>query len=140
MFPLAPVILPDYPAADADRDVAAPDLDRLARLGKIHRYEEGSYPPDLRVRSSDLIVKTDNVRAARDWPTYQFPFNSALAGPPVEYGARDGFLGPLPPGACVGGIDLQHCLLRWLVSPSCRRRQGGRRPVSWAHIYFCLLG
>ena len=30
MFPLAPVILPDYPAADADREVAAPDLDRLA--------------------------------------------------------------------------------------------------------------
>ena len=38
------VILPDYPSVVGDRRRAAVELDRLAALGKIHWYEEGSYP------------------------------------------------------------------------------------------------
>ena len=44
---------PDYPSVHADRKVAASGLGRFASLGKIHWYEEGSYPPTcLRVRTT----------------------------------------------------------------------------------------
>ena len=61
------VIPPDYPSVVDDRQLAAVELDRLAGMGKIHWYEEGSYPPDLLASPSHLIVKEDKVRAARDW-------------------------------------------------------------------------
>ena len=38
-------ILPDFPSVVDDRQLAAVELDRLAALGKIRWYEEGSYPP-----------------------------------------------------------------------------------------------
>ena len=38
-------ILPDFPSIVDDRQLAAVELDRLAALGKIRWYEEGSYPP-----------------------------------------------------------------------------------------------
>ena len=44
--------------------------------------------------------------------------------------AADDFLQLLSPGACMGGIDLQNCFLRWLVAPSRRRYLGVRRPVT----------
>ena len=49
-------ILPDYPSVLEDRPKAAVELKRLAALGKIHWYGEGSRPPDLRVCPSHLFV------------------------------------------------------------------------------------
>ena len=61
------VALPDNPSASEDRHWAASELDRLARLGKILWYEEGSYPPDLRVCPPRLIAKDEKSRVAHDW-------------------------------------------------------------------------
>ena len=97
------VILPDYPSVAEDRQRAAVELDRLAKLGKIHWYKEGSHPPDLRVCPSHLIIKGDKVRAVRDWSCARYPLNAMLVNPPVEYGAMDDFLGMLTPGAYMGG-------------------------------------
>ena len=119
--PLTPIVLADFPSVHADREVAASELDRLAPPGKIHWYEEGAYPPHLCVCPSHLIVPADKVRVVHDWSNWQYPRNAGLVNPPVEYGATDGFLELLAPGAFMGGIDLLDCFLRWLVSPSCRR-------------------
>ena len=94
-------VLPDYPSVVGDRQVAAVELDRLAGLGKIHCYEEGSRPPDLRVCPPHLIVKEDNVRAAHDWSNALYPLNSVLATPPVRYGTVNEFPQLLPPGGAV---------------------------------------
>ena len=136
------VALPDYPSVLAERETASVELDRLATLGEIHWYSEGSYLPDLRARPSHLVVKTDKVRVVRNWPNVLFPLNSTLVNPPVDYGAMDGFRGLLRPGAFMGAIDLQGCFLRWLVSPSCRRRVGVRRPVGgiWGTFLFLPFG
>ena len=52
------VVLPDYPSFLAGR---------LAAMGKIHWYAAGSYPPDLRVCPSHLIVNGDRARVGHDW-------------------------------------------------------------------------
>ena len=135
----APVVMPDRPSLNEDREAVASELDRLASLGKTHRYNGGSYPRDLCVCPSHLFVKGNGVRVVHYWPNSQYPLNSALANPPVEYGAMDGFLELLPPGAYMGGIDLQDYSLRWLGSPSCRRYLGVCRPVSGALGVYLFL-
>ena len=115
------VVLPDYPSALGDRERAASLLGRLESLGKIHRYAKESYPPDLEVCQSHLIVKDDKVRVARDWSNALYPLNSVLANPSVQYGTMDEFLGLLSPGAYMGGADFKDCSLHSPVSPSCRR-------------------
>ena len=105
------VILPDYPAVAEGRQKAAVELDRLAALGKIHWYGEGSRPPDLRACPPHLIVKADKNRMGHDWSCAQYPLNAMLVNPPVEYGTMGDFLGMLSPGAYVGGVDLQDCFL-----------------------------
>ena len=124
------VILPDYPSVVEDRQRAAVELDRLAALGKIHWYEEGSYPPDLRVCPSHLIVKGNKNRMVHDWSCAQYPLNALLVNRPVEYGAMDGFLSLLSPGAFMGGVDLQDCFLHWPVAPAHRRFLGVRHPTT----------
>ena len=64
--PMTPIVLSDYPAVHADREVAASELDRLASLGEIHWYEKDSYPPDLCVCPSHLIAESDKVGEVRD--------------------------------------------------------------------------
>ena len=61
------VILQDYPSVAEDRQRAAVELDRRADLGEIHWYKGVSYPPDLRVCPSHLIVKKDKNRMVHDW-------------------------------------------------------------------------
>ena len=122
--------LPDYPSVVEDRQKAAVELDRLAALGKIHWYEDGSYPPDLRVCPSHLIVKESKNRMVHDWSCAQYPLNAMLVNPPVEYGTMDGFLELLSSGAYMGGVDLQDCFLHWLVAPIHRRLLGVRHPIT----------
>ena len=98
------MVLSDYPSVAEDRQRAAAELDRLAGLGKIHWYEEGSRPPDLRVCPSHLIVKGGKARAARDWSRAMYPLNSMLSNPPVQFGATGDFLRALTPGAYVGRL------------------------------------
>ena len=97
------VVLPDYPSVSEDRQRAASELDRLAELGKIHWYENGSYPPDLRVCPSHLIVKGDKARVAHDWSRAAYPLDSALTNPPAQYGGG-GLAGLIPP--LVGGAGM----------------------------------
>ena len=113
-----------------DRQKAAVELDRLAALGKIHWYGEGSHPPDLRVCPSHLTVKGDKNRMVHDWSCAQYPLNSMLVNPLVEYSTMGDFLGLLSPGAYMGGVDLQDCFLHWLVAPVRRRLLGARRPTA----------
>ena len=87
-------VLPDYPSVAEDRQRAAVELDRLAGLGKIHWYEEHSYPPDLRACSPHLVSEEGNVRVAHDWSSPMYPLNLVLTNPPVQYGAMDDFLQP----------------------------------------------
>ena len=93
------VVLPDYPSVAEDRQRAAVELDRLAGLGKIHWYEEGSRPPDLRVCPSHLIATEDKVRVAHDWSSALYTLNSVLSNPTVQCGTIDDFLQLLTPGA-----------------------------------------
>ena len=93
------VVLPDYPSVAEDRQRAAVELDRLAGLGKIHWYEGGSRPPDLRVCPSHLIAMDDEVRVAHDWSSALYTLNSVLSNPPVQCGATDDFMQLLTPGA-----------------------------------------
>ena len=95
-------ISPDYPSVMEGRQRAAIELNRLAALGKSHWHEEGSHPPDLRVCPPHLIVKEDKNRMARDWSCAQYPLNTMLLNPPVEYGAMGDFLGSALPGSIYG--------------------------------------
>ena len=103
------VVLPDYPAVNEDREVAAAELDRLAPLGKILLYSDGSRPPHLSVCPSRLIIKEDKGRVGRDWSNHQYPLNSVLANPPSQYGTMDEFSQLLSPGPFMSGGDLQGC-------------------------------
>ena len=75
------VVLQDYPSVVEDRQTAAVELDRLADLGKIHWYNDGSHPPDLRVCPSHLIVKKDKNRMVRDWSCAQYPLQCHACEP-----------------------------------------------------------
>ena len=86
---------PGYPFAADDRERAAAELDRLASLGKIHWYVEGSSPPDLAVCPPHLTVKEGEFRAARDWSNAPYPLNAVFVIPPVQFGTMDEFLGLL---------------------------------------------
>ena len=77
-----PVVLPDYPSVNEDREVAAAGLDRLASLGEIHWCDNGSYPPNLCACPPRLIVREDKVRVVREWSDYQCSLNSVLVNPP----------------------------------------------------------
>ena len=59
-----------------------------------------------------------------------FPLNAVLSNHPGQYEAMDDFLRVLTPGAYMRGVDLQDCLLHWMVAPSCRRYLGVRHPLS----------
>ena len=93
--------------AEDDRERAAAELGRLASLGRTHWYVEGSHPPDLRAWPPHLILKGDKERVERDWSNALFPANAVLVNPRAQYGTMADFLGPLTPGAYMGGIDLQ---------------------------------
>ena len=97
------VVLPNHPSVAKGRQRAAAELDRLAGLGKIHWYQGGLRPPDLRVRPPHLVAKEDKVRVIRDWSSALYPLNSVLSNPPVQYGAMDDFLHLLAPGAYMVG-------------------------------------
>ena len=101
--PLTPIVLSDYPPAHADREVAASELGRVAPLGKINWYIKDSYPPDLCVCPSHLIVETDKVRVVYDWSSWRRLLDSVLVNPSVKYGTMDELRELLAPGAlCVG--------------------------------------
>ena len=124
-------ILDNYPSVQHDAATAGEELDRLTKLGKIHWYgspEEA--PPDLNVCPSQLIIKPSKVRLVHDWSCRDYSLNSLLPNPPVDYGAIDGFLRLLRPGAFMAGLDFQDCFLHWLVRPVCRRWLGIRHPMS----------
>ena len=89
----------DYPSVLEDRQREAEELDRLADLGKIHWYEEGAHPPDLRVCPPHLIAEEEKNRMVHGWSRAQFPLNSLLVNPPAQIGAMDASLSTLPPGA-----------------------------------------
>ena len=134
------VVLPDYPAVNEDREVAAAELDRLAPLGKILLYSDGSRPPHLSVCPSHLIIKEDKGRVGRDWSNHQYPLNSVLANPPSQYGTMDEFSQLLSPGPFMSRVDLQGCFLHWhgRRRASCRRFPRVRHPVSsplWAYLF-----
>ena len=59
-------MLDDYPPGKDNPDVAAKELGRLAKLGKIWWYPEGDHSPDIEVRPSKSIAKPDKVRMVRD--------------------------------------------------------------------------
>ena len=92
-------VLPDYLSVAEDRQRAAVELDRLAGLRKIHWYEGGSRPPDLRVCPSHLIAMDDKVRVAHDWSSALYTLNSVLSNPPVQCVTMGDFLQLLTPGA-----------------------------------------
>ena len=92
-------VLPGYLSVAEDRQRATVELDRLAGLRKIHWYEGGSRPPDLRVCPSNLIAMDDKVRVAHDWSSALYTLNSVLSNPPVQCGTMGDFLQLLTPGA-----------------------------------------
>ena len=79
------VVFPDYPSALEDRFRAAAEWSRVAKMGQIHWYDAGSYPSDLRVCPSRLIVMRDKVRVAHDWSNALCPLNSVLDNRPVQF-------------------------------------------------------
>ena len=56
--------------------------------------------------------------------------NGVSVGPDASNGTMAGFRDRPSPGALLGGLDLQDCLLQLLVSPALRRDLGVRQPVS----------
>ena len=93
----------------------------------------------MRVCPPNLIVKGENAREVHDWLRASYPLNAAIANPPAQYGAMDGFLQVLPPGAYMGGADLQDCFPHWLVAPAHRRPLGVRRPLTGALGVYLFL-
>ena len=85
--------LPDYPSALEDRFRVAAALGRLAAMGKIHWYDAGSHPPDLRVCPSHLIVKKEKARVVHDWSIALYSLNSVLVNSPVQYGTTGNLYG-----------------------------------------------
>ena len=66
----------------------------------------------------------------RDSPMIGYGLNGVPLNSGADYGATDGFLALLRPGASIAGSDLQGCFLRCLVSRASRRLQGVRHLVT----------
>lgn len=126
----------NYSSVLQDPDTAGKEMDRLTGLGKIHWYHHGA-PPDLRVCPSKLIIKPDKVRLVHDWSCANYPLNSLLPNPPVNYGTMDSFLAAMGPGSWMAGIDFRDCFLHWPIGPACRRWLGIKHPVTG--LFGCYL-
>ena len=95
--------IPDYPSVRLQPDVAAAELDRLTKDGKIHWYEQGRVPSDLDIAPTTLILKSERSRLVHNWT--KAGLNKHLSTPSSRSHTRDDLVQHLWKGCHIAGLD-----------------------------------